>query len=86
MKIKPTLLVVLVSCAAISSAAEPRPPAPPINIAPPAITTDKSVRYDYDIVYVRGTRRPDGKEARYLAECLIQLEQAAIKSKESFTF
>ena len=26
----------------------------------------------------------DDKEARYLAECLIQLEQAAIKSKESF--
>ncbi len=26
----------------------------------------------------------DEKEARYLAECLIQLERAAIKSKESF--
>ena len=26
----------------------------------------------------------DDKEARHLADCLIQLEQAAIKSKESF--
>jgi hypothetical protein len=26
----------------------------------------------------------DDKEARYLAQCLIELEQAAIKSKESF--
>lgn len=36
-----------------------------LNIDPPHISTDKSVKYDYDIVYVRGLRREDGKEARW---------------------
>ena len=31
----------------------------PINVDPPHISTDKSVRYDYDIVYVRAPRRGD---------------------------
>ncbi|MGE3803734.1 MAG: hypothetical protein AB7K24_03560, partial [Gemmataceae bacterium] len=35
------------------------------NITPKHISTDKSVKYDYDIVYVRGLRRQDGKEARW---------------------
>jgi len=36
-----------------------------LSIDPPHITTDKRVTYDYDIVYVRGLRRTDGKEARW---------------------
>jgi hypothetical protein len=36
-----------------------------LSIDPPHISTDKSVEYDYDIVYVRGKRRADGKEARW---------------------
>src|SRR5262249_41060636 len=30
-----------------------------LNLDPPHISTDKSVKYDYDIVYVRGTRQGD---------------------------
>src|SRR5262245_54942194 len=37
-------------------------PAPkPLNINPPHISTDKSVKYDYDIVYVRAPRYGDEK-------------------------
>src|SRR5205823_1057743 len=31
----------------------------PINVEPPHISTDKSVKYDYDIVYVRAPRKGD---------------------------
>src|SRR5262245_27001838 len=31
----------------------------PINVDPPHISTDKSVKYDYDIVYVRAPRKGD---------------------------
>lgn len=36
-----------------------------LGIDPKPISSDKSVTYDYDIVYVRGTRRTDGREARW---------------------
>jgi hypothetical protein len=40
---------------------EPRYPGP-LNMTPPPITADKSVKYDFDIVYVRAPRKsPDGK-------------------------
>src|SRR5262245_21740399 len=32
---------------------------PPLNIKPPHISTDKTVKYDYDIVYVRAPRHGD---------------------------
>src|SRR4051812_4897856 len=36
--------------------------ADPINIDPPHISTDKSVKYDFDIVYVRAPRKfADGR-------------------------
>ncbi len=38
-----------------------------LSIDPPHISTDTSIDYDYDIVYVRGLRRKDGNEA-YWAE------------------
>jgi hypothetical protein len=31
----------------------------PLSVNPPPIATDKTVKYDYDIVYVRGTRKGD---------------------------
>src|SRR5687768_8735256 len=34
-----------------------------LSIDPPHISSDKSVKYDWDIVYVRAPRRADGKEA-----------------------
>jgi hypothetical protein len=49
--------------AALSSAADKDKEKPaPRNIKPPHISTDKSVTYDYDIVYVRAPRH--GDEAR----------------------
>jgi len=30
-------------------------------MTPPHVSTDKTVRYDYDIVYVRAPRKGDGK-------------------------
>src|SRR5688572_7662152 len=36
-----------------------------LSIDPPHIASDKRVKYDYDIVYVRGLRRTDEKEARW---------------------
>jgi len=40
---------------------------PPIvlNINPPHVSTDKSIKYDYDIVYVRAPRYGDEKVARF---------------------
>jgi hypothetical protein len=41
---------------------EARPHAGPLNVDPPHISTDRSVKYDYDIVYVRAPRRQaDGR-------------------------
>ncbi|MGE3808801.1 MAG: TolB family protein, partial [Gemmataceae bacterium] len=37
----------------------------PINVAPPHIKTDKSVTYDYDIVYVRAPRFGDDGRTRW---------------------
>jgi hypothetical protein len=36
-----------------------------INVAVPHISTDKSVRYDYDIVYVRAPRAGDKVHKRF---------------------
>src|SRR6266446_1845856 len=33
----------------------------PLSISPPHVTTDKEVKYDYDIVYVRAPRKGDGR-------------------------
>src|SRR5205823_4608952 len=52
---------ILVTCQATAGQDKPRP----LNLDPPHILTDKSVKYDYDIVYVRlprkGFRTPSGK-------------------------
>jgi hypothetical protein len=39
-----------------------------INVVVPHISTDKSVRYDYDIVYVRALRAGDEKHKRYYTD------------------
>src|SRR5262245_4184825 len=39
-----------------------------INVAVPPIATDKSVRYDYDIVYVRAPRAGDEKHKRFYTD------------------
>lgn len=40
----------------------------PINVNPPPIGEDKSVRYDYDIVYVRALRAGDDKHKRFFTD------------------
>jgi hypothetical protein len=59
------LLVVVLLAGVGAAAPEPKPePRFPgvINIDPPHITTDKAVKYDFDIVYVRAPRKsPDGR-------------------------
>src|SRR5262245_28071378 len=37
----------------------------PINVNPPHISTDKTVKYDYDIVYVRAKRAGDKIHKRF---------------------
>jgi hypothetical protein len=39
---------------------EVKSPVVRLSIDPPAIASDRSVKYDYDIVYVRAPRRTDG--------------------------
>ena len=63
-KSMPFAVVALLLLAAASNA-EDKEQGIRLSIEPPHISTDKSVRYDYDIVYVRGLRRTDGKEARW---------------------
>jgi hypothetical protein len=43
----------------------PKEPARTFNINPPHISTDKAVKYDYDIVYVRAPRHGDTKRSRW---------------------
>jgi hypothetical protein len=55
-------LIVLAGLAALAAAQPPEKPKlflDPINVNVPPISTDKSVKYDYDIVYVRAPRRGD---------------------------
>jgi len=53
-----SLFIALVSSAALSG--QPKGDIlSAINVSPPSITTDKSVKWDYDIVYVRVPRRGD---------------------------
>jgi hypothetical protein len=43
-----------------------RPPQRPLRVDPPHIATDKTVKYDYDIVYVRAPRFVKGKDGKEL--------------------
>jgi hypothetical protein len=61
---------------ALAAAAVAAPPArqeeplftKPLNVNPPPISTDKSVRYDYDIVYVRARRAGDKVHKRFYTD------------------
>ena len=58
-----SLLAFLVAfgvAASVPAGAEKKPRV--LNVKPPALATDKSVAYDYDIVYVRAPRRGDDKQ------------------------
>lgn len=58
-------LSVLLACIHLGNVALAEKATGTLSIKPQHITADSAVKYDYDIVYVRGTRRKDGKEARW---------------------
>jgi hypothetical protein len=51
----------LLAVASSAMAQTKKEPARPLNVNPPPIATDKTVLYDYDIVYVRAPRYGDDK-------------------------
>jgi hypothetical protein len=56
-------LVILATITVVGAVtAGPGTKARPLNINPPPIASDPSVRYDYDIVYVRAPRQGDDKQ------------------------
>ncbi|HEY7313135.1 MAG TPA: hypothetical protein VH643_27550 [Gemmataceae bacterium] len=57
-----TILTIL---AAAAFCAEPTKYLGPLNMDPPHISTDKTVQYDFDIVYVRAPRRDDSGKAKW---------------------
>jgi hypothetical protein len=60
-----TVVALLVLVASFARAQEKDKEPIRLSIDPPHISSDKSIQYDYDIIYVRGLRRSDGKEARW---------------------
>src|SRR5205823_6893300 len=58
-----SLSLLLLAClAAVAGSAAPEKKAPPLSMDPPPIASDKSVKYDFDIVYVRAPRKdPTGR-------------------------
>ncbi|MSR55388.1 MAG: hypothetical protein EXS09_19200, partial [Gemmataceae bacterium] len=55
-------VLVAMSCVTMVGDAWGQPGAKKLNVAPASIATDKAVKYDYDIVYVRAPRRGDNKQ------------------------
>jgi hypothetical protein len=68
----PFVLLLPLILAAAASAAPPKQEEPlftkALNVTPPHIATDKSVNYDYDIVYVRARRAGDKVHKRYYTD------------------
>jgi hypothetical protein len=61
-----SLAVVLgVGIPAISEAQQKKPEPKTLDVNPPHISTDKSVVYDFDIIYVRSPRYADDKRAKW---------------------
>lgn len=67
-----SLLPVAVALAAFvfASAQDKKPETftDPIDVKVPAIGADETVKYDYDIVYVRAPRAGDDKHKRFFAD------------------
>ena len=47
-----------------AAAPEDRPPQRPLRVDPPHVSTDRTVTYDYDIVYVRAPRTVKGGDGQ----------------------
>src|SRR5262245_46862167 len=66
-------VALLLLTVALASAAPPGGPEEnlykePLNVTPPHISTDKSVKYEYDIVYVRARRAGDKVHKRFYTD------------------
>jgi hypothetical protein len=69
----PLILPALLCTLALAAAAAPKPPeeklfTEQLNVNPPHVSTDPSVKYDYDIVYVRARRAGDKVHKRYYTD------------------
>jgi len=66
----PALRLLLLVCLPVAGFAEPDEPRfpNPINVTVPRIETDPSVRYDYDIAYVRARRAGDETHKRFYTD------------------
>jgi hypothetical protein len=62
---KPLLPAAVLALVAAAVLAQPKEPPRERNIDVPHLTTDKSVKYDYDIVYVRAPRHGDEQRTRW---------------------
>src|SRR5258708_11584605 len=56
--------LVVMGVFALSVASRDNPPQRPLRVAPLPISTDKTVRCDYDIVYVRAPRFVHGSDGK----------------------
>src|SRR5262249_50237175 len=50
--------------AAAAADTDAKPPQRPLRVDPPHVSTDKAVKIDYDIVYVRAPRTVNGKDGK----------------------
>ena len=64
----PLVLAVMLLAPATGRAGEDELFQAPIDVRVPHLATDKSVRYDYDIVYVRARRAGDQVHKRYYTD------------------
>ncbi|OAI46593.1 hypothetical protein AYO44_11060, partial [Planctomycetaceae bacterium SCGC AG-212-F19] len=58
-------LALWVARPALSEAQTAKPAAPAFNVTPAPVASDKSVKYDYDIVYVRAPRHGEEKRTKW---------------------
>src|SRR5436190_21789914 len=67
---RPLAAICLAAAAFCAAAAPPNEPQflDPIDVVVPPISSDKSVRYDYDIVYCRAQRAGDTTHKRFFTE------------------
>src|SRR5437763_5929472 len=59
------LTAVLILAPAAGQTQKGKEPPRRLNVNPPHVSTDKSVKYDYDIVYVRAPRFGDEKRTKW---------------------
>src|SRR5262245_46691434 len=68
MKLRHVMLpvaLVAASLASVPTLGQNKPAPKEVNIKPPHIASDKAVKYDYDILYVRAPRHGDDKRTRW---------------------